>query len=144
MASAAISTFGAKLYRETAIGSGAYSAIAEIVEVAPFNISREALETTNHDTSDNYREFIKGLCDLGEISFVANWLISNATHNSSTGLLSDLAEPDLYRWRVEVESGAYVQAYGFLTAVSSSAPTSAVRQFEGTLKFSGPPTFVNI
>lgn len=144
MASAAVSTFGAKLYRETAIGSGAYSAIAEIVEVAPFNISREALETTNHDTSDNYREYIKGLCDLGEISFVANWLISNATHNSSTGLLSDLAEPDLYRWRVEVESGAYVQAYGFLTAVSSSVSTSAVRQFEGTLKFSGPPTFVNI
>lgn len=142
--SSAVSTFGAKLYREDSIGGGTYTAVAEIVEIGVPLPSREALETTNHDTSNNYREYIKGLCDLGEISFTANWLISNATHDSTTGLLSDFGESDNFRWRVSPEAGVYVQAYGLLTASSSSAPTSAVRQFQGTLKFSGPPTFVGI
>lgn len=138
------STFGGSIWRETAIGSGSFAKVAEVVSFKFPDLKREFLETTNHDTSDNFREFIKALCEMGEASFKVNWLESNSTHNSTTGLLSDFFEDDMYRWRVMTKSGAYVQAYGGLSTANADFPTSAVQNLDVTLKFSGKPTFSGI
>lgn len=134
------STFGGSIWRNTSIGGTTFAKVAEILEFKMPQLKREFIEVTNHD-SDNWREFIKALCELGEANLKVNWLEGNATHNSSTGLLSDFFEDELYRWRVVTKSGAYMEFSGGLSTADGNFPTSAAQVLEVTLKCSGKPTF---
>jgi predicted secreted protein len=141
MASSAVSTFGITLEMETTEGSGSYVTIAELVECQTLNLTRDQIEVTNHDTSDNFKEMIKALCDQGELNFKANWIVANSGQNSSTGLLSDFLDDDKRRWKITLEPGVYITTYGFLTKASSDGPVSAARQISGSLRAVGLPTF---
>lgn len=140
MSSAAKSTFGITLEMETSEGSGVYVAIAELVECQTLNLSRDSIEVTNHDTSNNFKEMIKALCDQGELAFTANWLVDNAGQNSTTGALSDFFDDDKRRWKITLEAGVYITTYGFLTKASSDGPVSAARQLKASLRAVGLPT----
>ena len=71
--------YGSKFELETAPGSGAYNAIAEIDNLTPPNEKADVLDATNFDSPDAYKEFIAGMVDPGELKFDMNFLPGSAS-----------------------------------------------------------------
>lgn len=57
---------------------GSY-AIAEIETINDFGVTREKIETTNHDSSGNFKEFIAGLASCADITLVGNLITSDSS-----------------------------------------------------------------
>jgi len=66
----------------------AFTTVAEVREIGGPNMSRDAIDVTNHSSPGAWRQFISGLKDAGEIPLDLNFLPADATHDQSTGLLS--------------------------------------------------------
>jgi hypothetical protein len=141
MTSAAIWAYGSILQ----LGDGAtpevFTAIAEITELTPPQMSRDDIDVTSHQSSDGYREFISGLRDGGEVSFKANWLPTNSTHDGTTGLLETFNDNVNHNWKVILPNTLITIAFsGFLTAFEPDLPIEEQAQLSGTIKVSGKPT----
>ncbi len=141
MTSSAIWAYGSILQ----LGDGAtpevFTAIAEITELTPPQMSRDDIDVTSHQSSDGYREFISGLRDGGEVSFKANWLPTNSTHDGTTGLLETFNDNDTHNWKVILPNTLITIAFsGFLTAFEPDLPIEEQAQLSGTIKVSGKPT----
>lgn len=141
MTSSAFWAYGSTLQ----LGDGAtpevFTSIAEIVELTPPQMSRDEIDVTSHSSSDGYREFIAGLRDGGEVSFRANWLPTNATHDGTTGLLETFNDNVTHNWKIILPNTlATISFSGFLTAFEPDTPLEEQGQLSGTIKVSGKPT----
>ncbi len=141
MTSSAFWAYGSTLQ----LGDGAtpevFTSIAEIVELTPPQMSRDEIDVTSHSSSDGYREFIAGLRDGGEVSFKANWLPTNATHDGTTGLLETFNDNATHNWKIILPNTlATISFSGFLTAFEPDTPLEEQGQLSGTIKVSGKPT----
>lgn len=82
-----INAFGTKLYR----GGTAGTAIAQVDNIGGPGLKVNALETTNHDSTGGWQEFIGGLKDGGDVKLDINYDPAGATHKDAAGgLLTDL------------------------------------------------------
>ncbi|MFJ9382029.1 phage tail tube protein, partial [Streptomyces sp. NPDC101455] len=82
---------GTQLKRDSN-GAGTFVAVANISDVSGPSRSRDAIEVTAHDSPDNYREFVKGLKDGGEVEITINYDPGDVTHQA---LDADFEEDDL-------------------------------------------------
>src|SRR3546814_896529 len=98
---AGIDAFGTQFLRDTT-GSGSFAVIANVSDLTGPSRAREAIEVTAHDSPDQYREFVKGLKDGGEVTITINYDPGNATH---ADLDADFEEDDLRDYRVVVLPG---------------------------------------
>ena len=80
----AIASKGAKIQRSTD-GGTSWTDFCEVTGVSGLSISADTIETTNFKTSTNYKEYIIGMLDAGEISFDANFVYSDV--NSLIGFM---------------------------------------------------------
>lgn len=69
-------------------GLGGFTTIAEIMDFPFPQLSRDLKEVTNHSSPNGYEEFITTLKRSGEIQFNMNYLPTDPTHDSATGLIS--------------------------------------------------------
>lgn len=141
MTSSAFWAYGSTLQ----LGDGAtpevFTSIAEIVELTPPQMSRDEIDVTSHSSSDGYREFIAGMRDGGEVSFRANWLPTDATHDGATGLLETFNDNATHNWKIILPNTlATISFSGFLTAFEPDTPLEEQGQLSGTIKVSGKPT----
>jgi predicted secreted protein len=141
MTSSAFWAYGSTLYAGDGSTPPVYTAVAEITELTPPAMSKDSIDVTSHASSDGYREFISGMRDAGEVSFKANWLPTNVTHDGTTGLLESFNDDELHLWRVVApDTLITIEFYGFLTAFEPDLPLEEQAQLSGTIKVSGKPT----
>lgn len=122
----------------------AFTSIAEITKLTPPNETRDAIEVTHTTSTDGRREFIPGWRDSGEISFEANWLPDNSTHDQTTGLYSTFDDDALHNWRIVVPDVVQIDFAGFITAHEPDLPMEEQAKLSGTIKISGKPTFTSL
>src|SRR5512139_1338814 len=139
--SSAIWAYGSKLQIGDGAVSESFSDVAEITELTPPAMSRDAIDVTSHSSSDGYREFIAGLRDGGEVSFKANWLPTNTTQDGTTGLLESFNDNDVHNWKIILPSSLITITFaGFLTAFEPDLPLEEQAQLSGTIKVTRKPT----
>lgn len=78
---AGLDAFGTQFKRD-ATGAGSFVTIANVPDISGPSRSREAIEVTAHDSPDQYREFVKGLKDGGEVELTINYDPGAATHQA--------------------------------------------------------------
>lgn len=134
------------------VGGTAYVAVAQLMDFDGPAITNESIDTTDHDDAgvqggDNYRTFIPGIPDGGEISMTLHWDPTIAAHAQGvgTGLIGDFENSGCtlaaFRITPNMCSGTAIwTADGFLTAFSPTYPLSGVIDAEVTIKVSGKPT----
>ncbi len=74
------------------------SIIAHILSISGPSISRETIDTTDADATDDWRTFIASYIDGGEVSLEINYDPDNATHAPGAGILLDFAAATLDNW----------------------------------------------
>lgn len=143
--------FGALLQRQVSGGgSPTFADILGIKSISGPSITRDTHDTTTM-TSENFREYIGGLADAGEVSFSANWLPRDATQGQDTaGFMAEFDKGSCAsrgRWRIVIpgcpgEPEVYLEFDGIVTGQNIDIPMDDLMSFEGTIKVSGRPELV--
>lgn len=142
--------FGTKVYIEKSpFGAAAMPLIAamdkvgEVVDLSPPNKSKDAVDATNHDSEDAYREFIAGLKDGGEIQITFNRVGDDVGQTACDAALEymgkvwvfiDLPFATVKRWAIRV----------IVTGVEDEVPLDDKMQGSFTGKVSGKPSLVPV
>jgi predicted secreted protein len=142
MVSSAFWAFGTALQLGDGATSETFTSIAELTEIQPPQMTKESYDVTNHSSTNRFRERIPGLKDGGSLSFKANWLPNNATHDESTGLWECYKDNVNHNWRLVLpDSLGTVSFAGHLTALSPETPLAGQGTLSGTIVVSGEPTW---
>ena len=138
--SGAIWAYGSTLQLGDGATTEVFTSIAEITELTPPSMSRDDIDVTSHSSPDGYREFIAGMRDGGEVSFKANWLPTNATHDFTTGLGETFDDNVTHNWKIILPNSIVTISFsGFLTAFETDTPLEEQATLTGTIKVSGKP-----
>jgi predicted secreted protein len=137
---AGIDAFGTEFKRDST-GGGSFVKIANVSDLSGPEREREAIEVTAHDSPDQYREFVKGLKDGGEVSITLNYNPGDSGHKA---LDADFEEDGLRDYQVVLLPGdADEHTWEFsalITSLGDSFPVDDRMEREVTVKISGKPT----
>jgi predicted secreted protein len=133
--------FGTQFQRDST-GAGAYVTIASVADGDGPNLSRESIDTTTHDSPNQYREFVKGLKDGGDANITLNFDPAQLTH---VALRGDFEEKNLRNYRIVFLPGdvdeATVTFAAMITDLGHAWPVDDKLEQEITFKISGPPVW---
>lgn len=73
-------------------GAGVYTTLAEVKDITGPNLQHDTEEVTHHQSPGRFKEFIATLIDGGEVTFMMNYIMQNATQSISAGLAKDMIE----------------------------------------------------
>jgi predicted secreted protein len=131
--------FGTQFLRDTT-GAGSFGVIANVSDISGPSRSREAIEVTAHDSPDQYREFVKGLKDGGEVTITLNYDPGATTHEA---LDDDFEEDALRDYQVLILPGDAEEHTwdfaGLITDIGDEFPHDDKMEREVTFKISGKP-----
>lgn len=143
MATNALAGIGTLLKVSDNASPPVFSTVANVSSISGPNISAETYDVTSHDSTNNYREFISGLKDGGEVSFDIFFNPDEATHyEGAGGLLQFLEDREVKNWRIDFPTSP-VKRWSFagvVTAFENEAPTDGPLTASITIKVSGKPT----
>jgi len=127
--------------------SEAFTTIAEVLSVTAFSLSTDAVDVTNMDSPDKYKEFIPGLRDGGEISFDINYIFDEATHLvGDSGILKDFNDTETKKRNFKIifpDTAVTTWEFtGIITGFTNNSPTDAAITASITIKVTSKPVFV--
>lgn len=135
--------WGTQFLRETNT-PGTFEVIANVSDLSGPSREREAIEVTAHDSPNQYREFVKGLKDGGEVSLTLNYDPDVVTHQH---LDADFEEDDLRAYQILIFPGTadeYTWDFdALITNLEDSFPIDDRMERSVTVKISGKPTLTH-
>ena len=99
-ASSAFWPYGTKLKIGNDGTTETFTAVAEVKDITPPQLSKDSIEVTSQDSTNGFREFIPGWKDSGEVSFEGNWIPTHATQDGTTGVLASFNDDDNHNWQI--------------------------------------------
>lgn len=112
--------------------------IADLTSIGEIGVESGEIDVTTLDSPNNYKEFIAGFKEAGEVS-IAGYIKSEANHEdmlalaeAQTIVLWEVAFPNGAKWWFE----AFVKMYK-----EAEITVEGVRGFTGALRISGKPTY---
>lgn len=119
--------------------TGVYTTIAEVKDITGPDISVDVVDVTNQDSPDNFEEIMPTLKKGGTTSFDVNFLPTNATQDSTTGLLSFLYTRAVHNWQIILPgTGLSVQFTGYVVKWGPKFPIANVATASIDIRVSGP------
>lgn len=114
--------------------------IAELTSIDGVSVSADTIETTALDSEGNYRQFVNGLKDAGEVSISGHF-----NHAAHSPLFEDFEDGTVQTYTIEfpdvlTTTGTLWTFGAVVTAFGTSAELEDLVSFEATLKLSGKPT----
>jgi predicted secreted protein len=115
-------------------------AVKELDNVELTGSNGEEIDISNHDSPDDYKEFVIGLLDGGTISFSGNFVSTDAgqaaviaAHYARTNAAWTVVYPDV--------GDSQFAGNGYVKSFQISAPVAGKLSISGTIKITGKPTF---
>jgi len=139
--SSAFWAYGAKIKLGDGAGSETFAEIAEVIDITPPAMSRDAIQVTNQQSTSGWHEKIPGWRDGSEVTFNCNWLPTDTTHDNVTGMLETFNDDVLHNWQILLPDGVTLISFaGFLTGFEPDLPLEEQGQLSLTLTVSGVVT----
>jgi predicted secreted protein len=138
MASGAVLGYQTLLQRGDGGSPEGFTTIAEVLDISGPSSSVDTIEVTNMDSPNNYKEYIAGLLDGGEVSFDCNF--TNVA--SQTNIIADHQNRTLRNFKMVLPlagNPAWTFA-GYVTGFDNSQPVQDKITASFTIKITGKPT----
>jgi len=147
MALVNIETFGLKLYLGDAASPEVFTFIAGVTNIPTlFGFDRSLIDIS--EIADTVKQFRAGQLDPGNVEFEIKFDPGEATHDDSTGLISEMLTRGASNWVLEIPPsdavGAVTRYMNFVAVMTGLTPAGNqddVTRASCTLKMSGQPTF---
>lgn len=114
-------------------------AIGELTSISSPSMSQETIDVTTLDSDGEYREFIGGFKDGGEVSASGFFKPSDEGQAAAYTALENSTVED-FEIRFPAAMGASWKFKGVVTAFQTNAELEEAISFEITIKVSGKPT----
>ena len=112
--------------------------IANLTSIGEIGVESEEIDTTDLDSPDNYKEFIAGSKDAGEVSLAGN--IKDETNVEKMLALAE--SQSVEQWEVAYPSGAKWVFNAFVKSFKDGEKTTdGLATFTATLRISGKPVY---
>lgn len=112
--------------------------IAHLTSIGEIGLENEEIDVTDLDSEDDFKEYIAGTRDAGEISISGN-IVDDSQVTTMYGLADNRA---LVPWEVEYPTGAKWGFNAFVKSFKDGEKTpDGVATFSSSLRISGKPTF---
>lgn len=130
-------TIGTTLTKTTS-GGGIDVVIGNLTNIGEIGLESDEIDVTTLDSSNEYKEFISGAKDGGEVS-----LEGNIVTEGSLSVLLNLADSrTVEEWTVEYPSGATWVFDAFVKSFKDGEKTvEGVGTFKASLRVSGKPVY---
>jgi hypothetical protein len=135
----AISAQGTLIARAPQATPAVFTNIAELRNITPPALTRNPIETTNHNDLDD--SFIVGIRRKGEFSFAIGFLPNTATHDHLTGLTKAWADGTRDNYKITFPDGSTWAFSGYVTSIAPSAPVDDALTADITIRPTGAMTF---
>jgi len=122
----------------TTLGIGAVL-IAEVKRIGGPSQRADTIDVSSHDSPNQFREFIAGLKDGGEISIEGSFIVGSAGQVALNTNLQD-GSIDTYVLTFPAAMATTWTFDALVTALNTDAPHDAAATFTATLKVTGKPT----
>ncbi|MFW6034560.1 MAG: phage tail tube protein [bacterium] len=130
-----IDGFGVKLQIHDGEDPGAFDDVGEVLSINPLDVEVEDIETTSHDSEDQWREFIGGLKDGGEVSADINF--DPALHGDLLDIVG--VTRDMKIVFPAAADDAEVEFSGHINGFTVDAPHDDKLEGSVSMKVSGKP-----
>lgn len=138
MSGQATRTMGTTLKKTKSGDEQADLLIANLTSIGEIGVESEEIDATDLDSPNNYKEFIAGSKDAGEVS-----LAGNIKDESNVEKMLALAESQsVEEWVVTYPSGATWTFNAFVKSFKDGEKTTdGLASFTASLRISGKPTY---
>lgn len=123
------------------VSPAAYVNLAEVTNITPFAIARDAVETTHTESPGRIREFIPGLIDYGDASIEINFVPGSTTDRRIRDLF-EVQAAVAAQITFPTSPPKVLQFAALATGYSPEAPLDDKMAASCTFKISGQPTWV--
>ncbi len=131
-------TIGTKLLLKKLGSEQADLAIGDLTNIGEIGLESEEIDVTTHDSEGDFKEYIAGSKDGGEVS-VEGYLFNQETFEKLLALANSREVRD---WEVKYPSGAVWSFKAFVKSLKDGAKgLDDVSSFTANLRVSGAPTF---
>lgn len=128
-------------FKRDSTGTGTFVTVASVTDISGPSREREAIEVTAHDSPNQYREFVKGLKDGGEVELTINYDPGSPT---IADLDDDFEEDDLRDYQIVIFPATINEwTWDFsalITSLGDEFPHDDKMERTVTFKISGKPT----
>lgn len=134
---AGIDAFGTvwALHDGVTVLPGGFTAVADVTNIGVVDVSVDTLDVSTHESEDQWREFIGGLKDGGELSMEINY--DPSVHGT---LFSALGATRHQKITLTDSGAATVEFDAIVSGFSSGAPYDDKLSANVSLKVTGPVT----
>lgn len=115
----AISAQGTIIERDP-LGGGSFAAIAELRDISGPALSRNPIETTNHNDADE--NYVVGIRRYGEVTFTIGYIPTEGSHDSSSGIINSWQDGDRDVFRITYPDGSEFVFSGYINNFAVNAP----------------------
>ena len=112
--------------------------VGHLTSIGEIGIESEEIDVTDLDSTGDFKEYIAGTKDAGEVSIAGN-IHDEAIIEKMMALANSRSIED---WTVEYPSGAKWSFKGFVKSFKDGEKTpDAIATFSATIRISGAPTY---
>lgn len=113
----------------------AYVQVAEVTNITWPGYKRDAIEVTYMDSASQFREYIAGLMDAGEVSVEMNW-VPSATDPILAAMTAGVGQ-----FKIQYAGGVNIVFKAVVTGWSTQSPLGEKLSGTATFKLTGVPTW---
>lgn len=113
-----------------------YTQVAEVISITWPGYKRDAVDVTYMDSTDQFREYIPGLMDGGEVTVEMNWVPS-----ASDVIITALTASATGQFKITYNAGVNVVFKAVVTAYQPQSPLGDKLSATATFKVTGKPTW---
>jgi len=121
------------------IGGTAGTAVVNVTNIDGPGLSADTIDVSAHDTGD-WRDYVSGPLDGGEITLRLNFDPGTATHGSATGLLAEFTSRASESYALEFPDSTVYTFSAYCTGFQPTAPFDEKLEATATLKITGEVT----
>ena len=136
MTTAAIKSFGTLVKR-------ASTDIKELGDISGPDITRGTVDSTTHDSTGGWQEWVLGKLTAGKVTFKINWIPTDATHSYAAGLLHDIVNGTLQTFDIVYTDTTTTTASfsAYVTGFKINAPVEGMLTADIELTVTGAVSF---
>lgn len=113
-----------------------YLAVAEVTNISWPGYKRDAIDVTFMDSADQFREYIPGLIDGGEVTIELNWVPS-----ATDQIITQLTAAAAINYKITYNGGVNVIFKAVVTSYQPQSNLGEKLSATATFKVTGKPTW---
>lgn len=114
----------------------AYVEVAEVTSITWPGYQRDAIEATHLNSDDQFREYVPGLMDAGEVTLDLNFVPS-----ASDVFIAAMTAASIGQFKITAQGGVNVVFKGIVTSYQAQSPVDDRMTASVTIKVTAKPTW---